>query len=282
VTVERTRLAARANKPQTRHNPSSVSAPLFDGVRAIFFDLDDTLCEYWEAARTGLFETFAQHGPPGYPPEEMVKHWATAFRGFLKEVSHPDWYSRYLKTAEVTRTEQMRRTLLEIGIVDEARAQQLSDTYMKERDARLRLFDDSLEVLDLVKGKYSLGLITNGPADLQRQEIATLKIESYFDAVLIEGEMGEGKPKLSVFRRAESCVGSSPEQTLFVGNSYAHDIRPAIDAGWRTAWIRRPTDIPPSAGPGGSAVEKKPEDSPNPDATINNLRELVPMLSLNK
>ena len=89
--------------------------------------------------------------------------------------------------------------------------------------------------------------------------------------MLIEGEMGEGKPKLSVFRRGEQCLGSSPAETLFVGNSYSHDIRSAIEAGWRTAWIRRPTDIPPSAGPGGS-VEAKPEDAPNPDAVIGNLR----------
>jgi putative hydrolase of the HAD superfamily len=257
-----------------------VSAPLFAGVRAVFFDLDDTLCEYWEAARTGLFEAFAQHSPPGYTPQEMVEHWAKAFRTFLKEIPHPDWYPRYLKTAEITRTEQMRRTLLEIGIVDEERAKNLSETYMKERDSRLRLFDDSIEILDLLKGKYALGLITNGPADLQRQEINTLKIEGYFDAILIEGEMGEGKPHLSVFRRAESLVNSVPAETLFVGNSYSHDIRPAIEAGWRTAWIRRPTDIPPSAGPGGSAVEKKPDDAPNPDITINNLRELMPTLGL--
>jgi len=257
-----------------------VSAPLFADVKAIFFDLDDTLCQYWEAARAGLFESFQKHGPTGYTAEEMVQHWGKAFRGFIKEVPHSDWYPRYLKCGEVTRTEQMRRTLAEVNVVDDERAARLSESYMHERDSRLRLFDDAVEVLDLLKPKYPLGLITNGPADIQRQEINTLKIESYFDAVLIEGEMGEGKPKLSVFRRAESCVHSSPAETLFVGNSYAHDIRPASEAGWRTAWIRRPTDVPPSAAPGGSAVELKPDDAPNPDVVIGNLRELLPLLGL--
>ena len=251
---------------------------MFAGVKAIFFDLDDTLCQYWEAARAGLFEAFQQAGPPGYTAEEMVVHWAKAFRGFLKEVPQSDWYPGYLKSGEVTRTEQMRRTLAEVDVIDEGRAIKLSALYMTERDSRLRLFDDAGEVLDLLKGKYALGLITNGPADVQRQEIKTLKIEKYFDAVLIEGEMGRGKPHQEVFRHAESRVKSTAETTLFVGNSYSHDIRPAIEAGWKTAWIRRPTDIPPSAGPGGSAVELKPEDAPNPDATIGNLRELLPML----
>ncbi len=167
-----------------------MSAPLFADVKAVFFDLDDTLCQYWEAARAGLFVTFQQHGPPGYTAEEMVQHWAHAFRGFIKEVPHSDWYPRYLKVGEVTRTEQMRRTLAQVDIVDEERASNLSETYMRERDSRLRLFDDAIEVLDKLKAKYPLGLITNGPADIQRQEIDTLKIKPYFEAVLIEGESG--------------------------------------------------------------------------------------------
>jgi putative hydrolase of the HAD superfamily len=257
-----------------------VSSPLFADVRAVFFDLDDTLCQYWEAARAALFIAFEREKPDGFTAEQMVELWAVAFRKFIKEVNHPDWYSQYLKSGEITRTEAMRRALAEANVIDEERAVRLSQTYMKERDRRLSLFDDSIEVLDLLKPLYPLGLITNGPADVQRQEVATLKIESYFKTILIEGEMGEGKPKLSVFRRAESNVGSTPSATLFVGNSYAHDIRPAIEAGWRTAWIRRPTDIPPSAGPGGSAVELKPQDAPEPDITINNLRELLPHLGL--
>lgn len=257
-----------------------MSAPLFSEVKAIFFDLDDTLCQYWEAARTGLFRTFEEVRPDGYTSEQMVEIWARAFRSFLKEVKHPDWYGRYLKEGETTRTEQMRRTLAEIGIVDEQLAQRLSQTYMEKRDSLLILFEDSLEVLDALKPRYPLGLITNGPADVQRQEIATLKIEEYFETILIEGEMGEGKPNLTVFRRAEECVGFSGAHVLFVGNSYAHDIRPAIEAGWRAAWIRRPTDVPPSAGPGGSAVEVKPEDAPEPDVTIGNLREILPLLGI--
>jgi putative hydrolase of the HAD superfamily len=257
-----------------------VSAPLFADVKAVFFDLDDTLCQYWEAARAALHIAFAKEGPEGFTAEEMVNLWAVAFRKFIKEVTHPDWYSQYLKNGEVTRTEAMRRALAEANIVDEDRAVRLSRTYMEERNSRLRLFDDSIEVLHLLKERYPLGLITNGPADVQRQEIKTLSIEGYFQAILIEGEMGEGKPKLSVFRRAEGMLRSSPWETLFVGNSYAHDIRPAIEAGWRTAWIRRPTDVPPSAGPGGSAVELKPDDAPQPDITINNLRQLIPHLGL--
>lgn len=247
----------------------------FDGVRAVFFDLDDTLCGYWQASREALRQAFEQHGPDSHTTEEMVQAWARAFRKFSPTIKASGWYPTYLQRGEPTRTEQMRKTLAEVGHEDEARARRLSETYARERDARLALFPESMAALEALHGSYPLGLITNGPADIQRQEIETLGIGRFFDHILIEGEMGEGKPLPSVFRRAESLVGLPPGELLFVGNSYAHDIRPAIEAGWRTAWIRRPTDVPPSADGLPQQPEERPSDAPTPTIEIGNLTELL-------
>lgn len=254
--------------------------PDFSSVKAIYFDLDDTLCGYWEASKFGLRRAFELHGPEGYTPVEMVQHWAATFREFGSTLKQTGWYPIYLKESEPTRTEQMRLTLLHIGIADDERAKRLSQAYMEERDSALRLFDDAIEVLDKLKAKYPMGLMTNGPADLQRMEIATLGIEKYFDHIFIEGEMGEGKPKPSVFRRAEDAMNASGAELLFVGNSYAHDIQPAIEAGWKTAWIRRPTDVPPSAGPGHHLPEALDEKAAKPDAIIGDLKTLLTLLEV--
>jgi putative hydrolase of the HAD superfamily len=252
--------------------------PDLSAVRAIYFDLDDTLCAYWEASKIGMRRAFEEHGPEGFTPEEMIQHWAAAFRQFSPTLKQTGWYEGYLKEGEPTRTEQMRLTLLRVGVVDEVRASSLSQTYMQERDRALRLFSDSLNVLAELKGRYPLGLITNGPADIQRQEIATLGIAEFFDHVFIEGEMGEGKPNQSVFERARSAVDVRPHEILFVGNSFAHDIVPAIEAGWRAIWIRRPSDVPPSSGPGLAMPEQAPEGAPRPDAVIGELTELLTLL----
>ena len=187
------------------------------------------------------------------------------------------WYEGYLKSGEATRTEQMRLTLLRLGIVDPDRAERLSEAYMKERDRALRLFEDTEEVLTALN-RYPLGLITNGPADIQRQEIATLGIEPYFDHIMIEGEMGEGKPKPAVFERAAALVGLLGAELLFVGNSYAHDVEPALEAGWHAIWVRRPTDIPPSAGADQAQPEQMHPSAPKPDAIVGHLRDILPML----
>lgn len=249
---------------------------LFSDVEAVFFDLDDTLCAYWEAARKGLHRAFEIFGPSGRSPEEMVGHWGTAFRKFCPTIKGSDWYIEYLKTGEPTRNELMRRTLLEVGIDDPDLANRLGEAYAMERDRQLKLFPDAIEVLGRLKARYPLGLITNGPADIQRQEIRTLGLEAWIDHVFIEGEMGEGKPLASVFRRAEKSVGLAPSKILFVGNSYGHDVLPAIQAGWRTIWIRRPSDVAPSAG--YAKPEEKPAGQPDPDQVVSSLIEVADLL----
>lgn len=249
----------------------------FPSVKAVYFDLDDTLCAYWDAAKVGLRRAFEQEGPPGIPVDAMVRHWAAAFRHFSPTLKESTWYDAYLKCGEPTRTEQMRLALLEAGIVDAPRAKRLGDAYAVERDRALELFPGAVEVLENLSSRFPLGLITNGPADVQRQEIVTLGIGKYFTHVLIEGEMGEGKPLPSVLRRAERLAGVKPEQLLFVGNSYHHDIEPAIQAGWFTVWVKRASDVAPSARDDAKPPELRPGDTP-PDATIGELPELLDLL----
>ncbi len=248
-------------------------------IRAVFFDLDDTLCGYWEAAKTALRETFEQHGPPGHDVDTLTSEWAAAFREFLPEVKSERWYKEYLRSGETTRTEQMRRSLLRFEIDDPEQAARLSRVYLELRHKHLHLFPDAIQILTALRGQYVLGLITNGPADTQRMEIDELAIGEYFDHIFIEGEMGFGKPEPEVFRRAQLASGSPPDQILFVGNSYGHDILPAIRAGWRTAWIRRPTDIPPSMAGAAPRLEQRSPDQPEPDLEIGTLSELLPWLA---
>jgi putative hydrolase of the HAD superfamily len=249
-------------------------------IRAVFFDLDDTLCGYWEASKRALRETFEHHRPGGCDAETLLREWAAAFRVFLPEVKRAPWYEAYLVSGEPTRTELMRRTLERLAIHDPTMATELSSTYSKLRNSYLELFPEAIEVIEALKGRYSMGLITNGPADTQRMEIDALDIAGHFEHIFIEGVLGFGKPDRRVFETAEQAVGASGREILFVGNSYPHDIYPAIGAGWRTAWIRRPTDAPPSTSGSKSVASQEPPDGPEPDLEIASLSELLPYLGI--
>lgn len=256
-------------------DPSELSEK-FTSVKGIYFDLDDTLCGYWSAVSAGLEAAFAKHPIGDLSTEEVISVWAARFREFSKEVKEKEWYKQYLERGEITRTELMRLVLESQGIDDPQLAAELSATYAEERNANLKLFEESEKVLKALHGKYPLGLITNGPADIQRQEIETLEIGKYFDHVFIEGEFGIGKPSPKVFQAAQQAMGLEADEILFVGNSYEHDVLPAIRAFWRTVWVRRDSDVPPSSGRTGP----KPiaQHCPLPDAVVDDLGTLLKLL----
>lgn len=256
----------------------SLSEVDFRGVRALVLDLDDTLCAYWEAAKAGLRAAFSAHGPEEVPIEALWAAWAQEFRSFCPRLRELGLYATYLETGEPTRTELMRRTLRAVGREDEERAAALSRAYREARRQALRLFPEARAFVADAAARFPLGMITNGPADIQREEVRDLELEAFFDPLLIEGEVGFGKPHPEIFRLVERRLGLSGPALLMVGNSYSSDIRPAIEAGWRTAWVRRPTDLPPSAAE--EYPEERPPEAPAPDLEIGDLDELRPLLGL--
>lgn len=242
-------------------------------IKVVYFDLDDTLCAYWDAAKKGLRHAFGEHPEHGASLDKLLEAWGDAFTEFVQTIGKTHWYQKYLLSGDLTRTELMRRTLERVGVYDEGLAQAMSDTYYVERHAALELFPESLEVLHALYGHYQLGLITNGPSDIQKQEIQTLNIGPYFQHIFIEGDMGYGKPDPRIFAMATDRAGARPSEVLFVGNSYRHDVVPAQIAGWKTVWIRRPSDVSPSNKTG--KPEELPEGATPPDMTITDLREIL-------
>ena len=245
----------------------------FEGVKAVFFDLDDTLCAYWDAAKTGLRRAFEDHPEHGSTPDDLLREWAVAFSSFVETIGKTHWYEKYRSSGETTRVELMRRMLERTGVFDEELASRLSHTYHVERQAALALFPEAQEVLEALHAGYPLGLITNGPSDIQHQEIQKLNIGPLFTHLLVEGDLGFGKPDPRVFQAAEEMSRCAGPEILFVGNSYKHDIVPSFDFGWRTAWVRRESDVAPSSRTG--KPEELPEGAREPDLTIGDLRELL-------
>lgn len=249
----------------------------FQDVKVIFFDLDDTLCGYWAAAEIGLKRAFECHSGHGRTVDQMKRYWAEEFRQFGQEIGGTNWYAQYCRSGAGTRVELMRRVLERIGVFDRELAVDISMTYAVERQAALELFPDALATLDALHGRYEMGLITNGPADVQREEIEKLQIGSYFGHILIEGEMLMGKPNPGVMRKAQDVAGVAPKEILMVGNSFRHDIQPSQRAGWRTAWIRRQSDVAPSSRSG--KPEGLPPGAVPPDMEIQCLTDLLSPLA---
>jgi putative hydrolase of the HAD superfamily len=68
-------------------------------------------------------------------------------------------------------------------------------------------FHEAFEVLEYMKARYRLGVITNGYSAVQREKIRVAGLEGYFDDIIVSDETGTAKPDPSIFRL--SCANTS-------------------------------------------------------------------------
>lgn len=98
-------------------------------------------------------------------------------------------------------------------------------------------FPETYEVLDALKGRYRLGVITNGYSDVQREKIRTVQIEEYFDDIIVSGEQEFEKPDPRIFLLSCEQLGVSVEEAVYVGDYFPNDIVGALAANIKPIWI---------------------------------------------
>ena len=112
------------------------------------------------------------------------------------------------------RRDVVQIALAEIGIDNPTLARQIGDTYHDLRDSGLQPFADAIDTVQWLRaGGCRLALLTNGSAQMQRSKITRFGLAEFFDAILIEGELGFGKPDSRVYRRALEALGVAPGET---------------------------------------------------------------------
>lgn len=235
-------------------------------VRALFFDMDDTLLDGQQATAMAWEVVAAEVAPDlGIEPgklREAFRREAMAFWHDEALVGH--WRVRLNEARE----EILRKALASEG-GDPERAADVNERYIAEHRARLHLFDDALDTLEsAVRRGYRLALLTNGPADMQRDKITRFELESYFDVIVVEGEFGKGKPEREVFEHALAAVGMDPGAAWHVGDNLYADIGGAQGAGIHGVWIHRERLQLPENG------------DVRPDRAIAHLHELREALDL--
>ncbi len=143
-------------------------------------------------------------------------------------------------STESVRGQIVGRLLAKRGIDDQPTAQQLSDAYAVIREETgVRAFDGVSELLRDLRQRYALGLLTNGPSDMQWPKLRALGFTRSFDTIVVAGDVGIYKPDRQVFELLIGRLGIPAASTLFVGDSYEMDIVGACGAGMRTAWVQK-------------------------------------------
>ncbi|MHA1001681.1 pyrimidine 5'-nucleotidase [Leclercia pneumoniae] len=114
----------------------------------------------------------------------------------------------------------------------------LNDAFLNAMAEICAPLPGAVSLLDSLKGKAKLGIITNGFTALQQIRLERTGLRDYFDALVISEEVGVPKPDPRIFDYALELAGN-PDRTrvLMVGDTAESDIRGGMNAGLATCWL---------------------------------------------
>jgi len=214
-------------------------------IKAVFFDVGDTLCDYQAAAQaginsacdyavshaqaltvTGLREAYVRESR--HAADEARRWTASRFiaRGGLEERDYRVW----------------ERALEKCGVANPILAHAVALHYQLSRMRALRLFPDALPALQALQGRTRAGVIAEGSPGIVNEELALLDLRGLLSVAIIEGETGYAKRDPQIFSHAVRQAGCEVTQAAHVGDSLESDILPAHQAGLVTVWVNRAGD----------------------------------------
>lgn len=197
-------------------------------IKAITFDLDDTLWEIWpvvERAEDLLHDWLAARYPripARFTPLEL-RELSDEVSAARPELAH----DRTLLRKEALGLAARRAGYAEFD-VEGAFA-----VYFIARNA-VEPFAEVRPTLERLGQRYTLASLSNGNADLR-----LIGLDDLFSLSLNAIEVGAAKPEPLMFQEICRLLRVSPDQIVHVGDDPEHDVQGGRNAGFRTVWVNR-------------------------------------------
>ena len=232
--------------------------PLRPPIRALLFDLDDTLWPITpviERAERLMFDWLHAQ-----VPQVTERHTIASMRARRTELmaAHP----RFRVDLWALRHAVLSEAFLACG-ADPARIDEAMVVFTTARN-QVTLFDDVAICLPRLADRITLGSLTNGAADLQQ-----IGLDQHFSVSLAAHQIGCAKPDPVVFHHACEALGLPPSQVAYVGDDLRLDVEGAQKAGLIGIWINRH----------GATISSEHVHI-EPDASVASLHELEQWLHL--
>lgn len=193
----------------------------------LFIDLDDTIYDFSGASRESFRETYDLLHYERY--FDSFEHYLSLYEPYNLEL----W--RIYGEGKITKEELNRRRYshpLEcVGVND----QQLADTFCREALGRIPtkgpLMPGAMEILEYLRPKYNMYILSNGFKELQSRKMRTAGIDGYFDALILSEDIGVNKPNRELYEYALAKTGSKLNESLMIGDMFDTDIVGAANIG---------------------------------------------------
>ncbi|MFC9895944.1 HAD family hydrolase [Nocardia sp. NPDC127579] len=204
-------------------------------VRAVLWDVDDTLFDYSGSDRAGVVRHLEVEGllEAHGGVEAAVERWQAVMEAE---------FARFL-AGEVDIFEHRRcraRVFLETELTD-AEADAWFNRYIEHYQACWELFPDAAATLAALAPRFRQAVLSNSSVANQERKLRTLGIRSHFEAVLCADELGHAKPAAAAFHAACTRLDLPPSAVAYVGDRLDIDAFGARDAGLTPIWLDRGT-----------------------------------------
>jgi putative hydrolase of the HAD superfamily len=200
----------------------------FTQIQAVTFDVGGTLIRPWPSVGHVYAEVAARHGLESVPPEALNRQFSAAWRA-LKTFNHgrEEWAALVDQTFAGLSVEPPSQTFFP----------ELYDRF-REPEA-WQVFEDVVPMLnELAALGINLGIVSNWD-DRLGPLLEHLKLNKYFEAIIVSCDVGFTKPSPVIFEQAAKKLGVPPGLILHVGDSLDTDVAGAKAAGFEAVLVDR-------------------------------------------
>ena len=203
--------------------------------RAVLVDLDDTIVD--GSAVVDCWEVACACCRPLVDPQAVL---AEVLRLRDWYWSDPVRHRQGRLDLSAARRHIAETALVNIGCDAAGLADRIAERYDRCRDERTVLFPDAVGGLTWLRERgCRVALVTNGAAAMQRQKIARFRLEPLFDVILVEGELGYGKPDERIYQLALTELAATPHHTWMIGDNLEWDVEHPQKLGITGIWLDR-------------------------------------------
>lgn len=214
-------------------------------IRAVFLDMDHTLCDTKRADKLALLD-FKQSLIATYGHDNAVKIAMNYLRVIYGENRHlAGWEKEPDETEIEFRAKLLEKTAKEI-CETESNRNDLIDFAQLFMDLRIKHFSFFPKVEDMLlklRSSYKLILVSNGPLFSQKPKIAKVCMSEYVDHIILGGALAHEKPHPSIFALACKKAKCMPSEAIHVGDKLDSDIKGANNFGITSIWVKPEKDV---------------------------------------
>uniref|UniRef100_A0ABM5FT52 N-acylneuraminate-9-phosphatase-like n=1 Tax=Pogona vitticeps TaxID=103695 RepID=A0ABM5FT52_9SAUR len=219
-----------------------------EGVKAIFFDLDNTLVDTAAAGQRAVEEVINILQSVHHYDEREAHMICHKFQVKLLN----ECYNPAKMSITDRRIQHWEEAIQEVmgGTSNQDLATECYFLWKTTRLQHLTLTEETQKMLRELRKEFQLLLLTNGVAQIQREKIEACACQPYFDAIVVGGEQKEEKPASSIFHHCCELLGVQPEDCVMVGDSLDADIQGGLNAGLKaTVWVNKTAMAPKDTSP---------------------------------